>query len=144
MTKNAPLAIIILIVSLLLGCSENPGVDQEVELSSAEVSEKIMDMIVLEQEKERAIVRQHYNMLSSEEKSELTFNQYYAELAHRYQRYTAKALAEGKSLNSDQDPQLQVEQLQEDLSTSEEIPEWYWLMKQATKEKIVNMTLIRR
>ncbi|MGB3465690.1 MAG: hypothetical protein WBA74_10480 [Cyclobacteriaceae bacterium] len=141
MTKNAPLIVIFLSIGLLLACTNSTEVDGEVELPQSDVSEKVLDMIVMEQEKEKALVRHHYNLLSTKEKSNISFNQYYANLAQSYQRATKLALDDAQSLDINESPELQVEQIQSELINETNIPEWYWEMKQSTKEKIVNMTL---
>lgn len=141
MTKNAPLVLILLFVSLFFGCTKSNDDERDVELTSSEMSDKVMDIIVLEHEKEKAEVRKHYNQLSSQEKSNITFNQYYADLAQRYRKVTRQALADAQSMNSEEDPESQVELIQEKIADRENVPEWYWQMKQATKEKIVNLTL---
>ncbi len=137
MTKNAPFLIILYLLAILTGCSTEPEEAQEIALSKSEVNKRMLTSMVQQEQKERAIVMQYYNKLDQSVKNNITFNQYYTDLARKYQQMTKRALMEAQGFDHNSDPETQVSRMRSKVNRSSDIPYWYIDLKKSSKEKIL-------
>lgn len=137
MTKNAPFLIIIFLIAILSACDTNTDGNQEIALSRSEASKRMVAVMVTEAEKNRLIIKQHYNELNPSIRDKMTLRQYHLRLLKKYSEINDKRLNALNKFDRNQDPKSQMNETNERLEKVSDIPQWYLSMKKSTLEKVI-------
>ncbi|MGB3468784.1 MAG: hypothetical protein WBA74_26100 [Cyclobacteriaceae bacterium] len=126
-----------IITSLVfVGCTSETSDKEEIELSQAEISEQLMEVVKKEQNKQVEIIKTHYKSLSNGRQSELSPEEYYQELAIQYKSFTERALEKFKEMSQNGNDERQIQEMREQLRQEMGIPDWFWEMKETSNEII--------
>ncbi len=140
MTRHTFTLVVVLTSLILFRCSEEAHEQEKIELTQEEISKIILQAVVEEQRNLDKIVLQYYNALDETVKEDMTFRHFNLDLALRYKRFTKRALEEFQHVDTDNDPDSEAAKLRESIREEEDIPEWYWQLRQRSSEKIKEIT----
>lgn len=126
-----------LLLVILLSCSEPENQTADVDLLNQESVSKLEAVIEEYIQAEKDLVKQHYNKLNTENKNQISLDDYQKNLKQKFRNYSTKALAGLEGSDHRIEPTLQVEEIKQSAKISAEMPEWYWNFQQNWQEKII-------
>ncbi len=141
MTKHTYTLVVVLTSLIFFKCTDEAQEKQQLKPTQEEISKVILKAVVEEQKKQDEIVRQHYNAQDQSVKENATFREFNLSLALRYKRFTDRVLEEFKNVDKDSDPESQLEDLRESIRVEEQIPDWYWNLREKSKGKVKEIAM---
>ena len=133
----------LLLTIYLFSCAETSSTNEDpsVKLSESEIEIELAVLIEKYKQAEQEIVRENYQKLDEEIKSNQSYEAYHSDLTTRYRSYIATSEERFEAQSNGRIPKVEITTLREESRISESIPDWYWNFKQEWKEKVRNSVL---